>query len=188
MNTNIKITDFKKKYKEHVVKLNDLTISGRVSLIVGENGSGKSTLLKAIAYFISFDGEILNGKKTSFMSEVASYPHDIDLNTFLSNLNKISKNPATEKTISELLKSFNLDSKKTAKLHNLSKGMKAKVNIVQCLMEESDIYLLDEPLSGLDKEGVDCLVDHIIKSKKKFVISTHLVNDFESISDEIYYL
>jgi len=188
MNSLISVKDFRKKYRKHIVLINDLTINKRVNLLVGKNGSGKSTLLKGISQLISYDGEIIVNGKTCFMSEEINYPNDLFLIEFLIQLNRISKNPINPNKIDDLLVNFDLFNKKNKKLNSLSKGMKAKVNIVQCLMESADIYLLDEPLSGLDKKGVSCLISYIKESTNKFVISTHLATDFSEISNEVFYL
>jgi len=188
MNSIIEVSNFSKQYHNILVKISDINFTKRVSLLVGENGSGKTTVLKAIANFIKYDGDITYDKKICFMSEKVNYPLDLELTTFLDHLNNISSNPIDIDRIDKLLVNFNLFDKQNEQLHNLSKGMKAKVNLVQCLMEEADIYLLDEPLSGLDDDGVRNLLEYIEKSKKHFVISTHLANDFSDISDEIFYL
>lgn len=188
MNMTIKVKNFKKQYHNHTVELEDIIISKRVNLIVGKNGSGKSTLLKAMANLIKYSGEIKNDNKICLMSEDVSYPRDLELDTFLMRLNMISYNKSSTEDIHSLLVSFNLIHKQHELLDSLSKGMKTKVNIVQCLMEKSDIYLLDEPLNGLDKEGVACLINYIKKSNKTFVISTHLATDFLKVSDEVFYL
>lgn len=188
MNMIIKVKGFKKQYLNHLVILEDMSITKRVNLLIGQNGSGKSTLLKAIANMIKYEGEITSEGKVCIMNEVVSYPLDLDLKTFLIELNNISVNKVSEEVILKLLTSFNLEDKQDEKLQYLSKGMAAKVNIVQCLMEEADIYLLDEPFSGLDKEGVKCLVNYIKKDSSIFIISTHLDNDFKEICDEVFYL
>ncbi len=188
MNTIIEIKDFKKQYHNYLVSIKDITFTKRVNLLVGKNGSGKSTLLKGMAKLINHEGQILNDCKISFMSEFVSYPLDLDLNTFLTQLNKISMNLLSENEMTNLLVNFRILDKLNESLHSLSKGMKAKVNVIQCLMEDADIYLLDEPISGLDKLGVKSLIEYIKASKKMFVISTHLDNDFKEICDEVFYL
>ncbi len=188
MNMIIKVTDFQKQYHNHLVKVEDISITKRVNLLVGKNGSGKSTILKAIANLIKYDGEILCDKQICFMSEIVSYPIDLDLETFIKHLNNISLSEIDNDEVDTLLENFDLIDKLKENLYNLSKGMKAKVNIVQCLMEHSDLYLLDEPLSGLDEAGVKCLIQYIKKSDKQFIISTHLAGDFSDISDEVFEL
>lgn len=188
MNMKIEIYDFSKQYKNHIVNIDDIVINGRVSLIVGQNGSGKSTLLKAIGGIIKYGGNIECKDKVCYMDEFFSYPSDIKLFDFLKLLNSTSISPKKEEDISKLLDYFNLTDKQDDDIQSLSKGMKAKVNIIQCLLEKADIYLLDEPLSGLDKEGVELFKNYILKSKNNFVISTHLNDELEDLSDEVIYL
>ncbi len=188
MNMKIKITDFLKQYKNHTVKIDDIVINGRVSLIVGQNGSGKSTLLKAIGGIIKYSGNIECDHRVCYMDEFFSFPSDIELFTFLKLLNSTSVSPKKEEYILQLLDYFNLTDKQAEDLKSLSKGMKAKVNIIQCLLEGTDIYLLDEPLSGLDKEGIELFKNYITKSKNNFVISTHLDDELRGLSDEVIYL
>jgi energy-coupling factor transporter ATP-binding protein EcfA2 len=96
MNMKIKITDFLKQYKNHTVKIDDIVINGRVSLIVGQNGSGKSTLLKAIGGIIKYSGNIECDHRVCYMDEFFSFPSDIELFTFLKLLNSTSVSPKKE--------------------------------------------------------------------------------------------
>jgi len=188
MNIAIEVNNYKKVYHNTTVFIDDLVINKRVNLVIGKNGCGKSTLLKSIANLISYEGIIESKYSVCYMSEVVSYPEGISLFEFLENLNKISSNKSSINEIEYLLSLFLLYDKQSCLISTFSKGMKAKVNIIQCLMEKADVYLLDEPLSGLDKKGVACLVKYIEKSSKSFVISTHLDNDFKEICDEVFYL
>ncbi len=188
MNSVIEIREFKKQYRNHLVELPNIIVTKRISLLVGENGSGKTTLLKGIANLLKYEGEIITNKKLCFMSELVTYPVDIDLITFLNHLNNISDNKLNNEDLTELLKSFKLFEKQDELISNLSKGMKAKINIIQCLMEKAELYLLDEPLSGLDKDGIYQLMNYLEKSSNYFLISTHLPSAFEKIVDETYYL
>lgn len=181
----IKVFNFIKEYNNEVVIIKDFIIGKRITLLVGKNGSGKSTILRAIAGFIKYEGIVEVSGKVSYMSELPYFPNDLTMDEFISNLNSISKIKNKESDIKELLILFKIEGKRKQLLSSLSKGMKAKVNLVQCLMEEADIYLLDEPISGLDKDGVNCLIKYIDNSEKIYIISTHLVSDFKDISNEV---
>ncbi len=185
MKYQIKVSKFRKKYKNKEVVIKDILITKRITLLLGKNGSGKSTLLKAIGGLIKYEGSISVIGKVAYMSEFNSFPHDLKLIDFINSLNSVSKHSISDIEIKKLFKMFNLYSKKDELLSSLSKGMKAKVNLVQILIDKSDIYLLDEPINGLDKEGVKCLIDYLEKSDKCFVISTHLVDDFKNLKSEI---
>ena len=188
MNLIIEIKGYSKKYSGHTVEIDNLKITKRVSLLVGKNGSGKSTLLKSIAGLVSYNGTIKLKGKVCFMNETFMFPKDIELSLFLSLLNNLSKDKRSNSFIETLLVNFELNNKLENKLDSLSKGMKAKVNIVQCLLEKGDIYLLDEPLSGLDSEGIKSFKSYIKNSDSQFIISTHLDKDLRDISDEVVYL
>ncbi len=181
----IKVTNFIKKYKNEEVIIKDLLVTKRITFLLGKNGSGKSTILKAIGGFIKFEGDIDINGKVAYMSEFPSFPIDLTVNEFIFSLNKISENKIEEKEIVNLYKLFNINRKTDHLLSSLSKGMKAKVNLVQVLIENSEIYLLDEPINGLDKNGVKCLINYLEKSHKNFVISTHLLDDFKNLKGEV---
>jgi ABC-2 type transport system ATP-binding protein len=170
------------------VIIKDLLFTKRITLLLGKNGSGKSTLLKAIGNLISFEGNISISGKIVYMSEFTSFPADLNVGELIYSLNDISTHKTKEEEIVKLLKMFHLYDKKSELLSSLSKGMKAKVNLVQILLEQSDIYLLDEPINGLDKDGVKCLINYLEKSDKCFVISTHLIDDFKKLKSEVVYL
>ncbi len=181
----IRVTNFIKKYRNEEVIIKNFIINERITLLVGKNGSGKSTILRAIGNFIKYEGIIEVNGKVSYMSEFPSFPNDLTVNDFIYSLRNISKLEVDNKEVDNLLKLFKLERKRDELLLNLSKGMKAKVNLIQCLIEEADIYLLDEPISGLDKDGVKCLIKYINKSDKYYVISTHLIKDFNEIRSEV---
>lgn len=185
MKYSIKVSNFSKKYKTEEVIIKDILITNRITLLLGKNGSGKSTLLRAIGGFIKYTGNIEINGKVAYMSEFTSFPTDLTVKEFIYSLNKVSKNKTTEKEIKNLFKLFNFNNKISHLLSSLSKGMKAKINLVQVLMEKSDIYLLDEPINGLDKDGVECLINYLEKSNKSFLISTHLIDDFKNLKSEV---
>ena len=185
MKYSIKVSNFSKKYKIEEVIIKDILITNRITLLIGKNGSGKSTLLRSIGGFIKYKGDIQINGKVAYMSEFTSFPTDLSVKEFIYSLNKVSKNKTTEKEINNLFKLFNLSNKTSHLLSSLSKGMKAKINLVQVLIEKSDIYLLDEPINGLDKDGVKCLINYLETSNKYFLISTHLIDDFKNLKSEV---
>ena len=86
----------------------------------------------------------------------------------------------------ELLKSLDLDSK--MKLTKMSKGMQEKVQLILVMSRDADIYILDEPLGGVDPATRDYILDTILSNFKEgstVIISTHLIDDIEKILDEV---
>jgi ABC-2 type transport system ATP-binding protein len=164
----IETKNLNKSYKTVEVSIQDIVISNRITIIKGPNGCGKSTLLKAIMGWIQYTGEIKINGSVSYMPEHHSFPKDITVRTFLLGLHHDIQ------SIHSLLRQFHLEDKIDAMIETLSKGMKAKLNMVQCFLLERDIYLLDEPFSGLDVDSVKMVSQYINTSQKVFVITTHI--------------
>jgi len=177
---NILIKDFSKRYDKQLVEIKELDLMGKVVIIKGVNGSGKSTILKAISNVIKYQGTINCEESVSYMSEVISLPKGIILKDFL----KIFIRNEQERMESvKLIHNFKLENKLQSDLSDLSKGMTMKVNLIISLMIDKELYVLDEPLSGLDKEGIIELKKHIKNSKKSFLISSHITHEFSSLAD-----
>ncbi len=179
----VQIKNAKKVYKNTILRYENIEIKNRVTLLVGSNGSGKSTLIKMINDVIQYDGEILSNVSTSYMPEVATFPKDVFVNIFLEQLCFLQK--IENSSFLKLLDLFQLTTKITEPIYSLSKGMKAKLNLIQCLMKPADLYILDEPLSGLDYQAVETLVDYIKDSEKSFLISSHISSAFEEVVMEV---
>jgi len=182
------VNAFLKRYKNHEVRINTLSFSQQITIIKGENGCGKSTLLKAMAELIRYDGDIVMSKSVSYMDEQPFLPSDVTLRVFLNGLLKLQKRPNKE-ILKELCLLFHLSEKIDEPIKALSKGMKTKVNLIQCLMEERDVYLLDEPFSGLDEQSVKKLINYMKKHPKKmYIITSHIFFDTSMIDCEVVYL
>ena len=182
---NITIIDFQKHYKSKTIMIKDLIISNRVTVFNGKNGAGKSTLLKAIVKLISYQGKIVSSYSFSYMPEHPIFPLDITVEEFLKNLCHESEN---DYDYNEFLSQYSLKHKIDCKISTLSKGMKTKLNLIQCLSQKVDVYVLDEPLSGLDDDAIQILIEYIRTSNRNFVISSHNVDAFHKLEKEIIYL
>lgn len=182
----IQIENVTKQYKERFV-LCDMryNFEDKLYLITGPNGSGKSTLLKCIVGCIKFQGNIVRNsfQEIAYMPEMTQIPTYVSINTFLQTMleSKVESN-----TIDSMLKKWNLYEAKYTLLTRLSKGMLQKVMLSYLFLQESDIYLLDEPLNGLDQISLKVFENELIllKEKKKCVIiSTHYPKLIEHITD-----
>ena len=198
----IEIKDISKRFGEHVV-LDHITVSfqkGTIYGIVGRNGSGKTVLLECICGLMhQDDGTILvNGKAVGNEIDIAeNIGVIIETPGFLSNysgfrnlqfLMGIRKkiNPGT---ISDTMKLVGLDPNDKKKVGKYSLGMRQRLGIAQAIMENPDILILDEPMNGLDKEGVAEMRQLFLQKKsegKLILLASHNREDIELLCDEVY--
>lgn len=145
---------------------------GSFNLFIGHNGSGKSTTVKLILKLIHKEkGTIIrNYDSYCYMPEKTILPDYITIEDFLKDLSFFSKDCNYER----YLEIFNMD--KTMLISSLSKGNKQKVALIQLLMEDKDLYILDEPTNGLDQESINILIK-LLKEKNKngktIIVVTH---------------
>ena len=89
----------------------------------------------------------------------------------------------------KLLNDLNID--KDAKLKTMSKGTKEKVQLILVMSREADLYVLDEPIGGVDPAGRDYILNTILQNFKQtssIIISTHLISDIEKILDDVFFI
>ena len=182
-----------------ILKDVNLTIEkGKIIGLLGKNGTGKSTLIKLINDLLTLtSGKILiNGKEIGIETKNAiSY---LPERTYLDKSMTVDKvieyfedfyDNFDSKKARKLLKDFDLDTKQ--KLSKMSKGMQEKVNLVLVMSRKADLYILDEPLGGVDPATRDYILDTIVNNVSKnssVIISTHLISDVEKILDEVIFI
>ena len=184
--------------KEILKNINISISSGRIIGLLGKNGAGKTTLIKLINDLLTpTSGEILiNGKKVGVESKkVISY---LPERTYLNKQMKVSEvieffkdfyEDFDENKAKKLLKDLDLDINEH--LSKMSKGMQEKVQLVLVMSRESDLYILDEPLGGVDPATRDYILDTILSNfneNASVIISTHLISDIERILDEVIFI
>jgi len=171
---------------------------GKIIGLLGKNGAGKSTLIKSINDLLTIDeGEILfKGKKLGVYSkENISY---LPERTYLDKGMKVSEvidyftefyKDFDKERAYRLLKDLKLDSDK--RIIKMSKGMQEKLQLILVMSRDADLYILDEPLSGVDPATRDYILDTILSNFKEgasIIISTHLITDIERILDEVIFI
>lgn len=172
----IQINNLSKVYNKNAI-LDNLTINinnNYIYLIIGNNGSGKSTLLKCINNLVSYQGTINIKGSISYMPESINLPDNLKVNDFLNLL--ISIKNKTFNNLNYLIDVFKLNDHLYKNISKLSFGTKQKILLVITLLEDSDIYLFDEPLNGLDNESIKIFLDEINKLYQKgklIIIVTH---------------
>ena len=196
----LEIKDLNKTFdKKEILKDINLSIkSGKIIGLLGKNGVGKTTLIKLINDLLTpTSGEILvKGKKIGVETKkVISY---LPERTYLNKQMKVSEvidyfedfydNFDSEKA-KKLLKDLDLDINQ--KLTKMSKGMQEKVQLVLVMSRNADLYVLDEPLGGVDPATRDYILDTILSNfneNASVIISTHLISDIEKILDEVIFI
>ena len=182
-----------------VLKNIDLVIPrGKIIGLLGKNGTGKSTLIKLINDLLTIDsGSILiNGKEVNIESKkIISY---LPERTYLDKSMTIDEviiyfsdfyDNFDGKKARKLLKDLDLDT--SLKLSKMSKGMQEKVQLVLVMSRKADLYILDEPLGGVDPATRDYILDTILTNfneSASVIISTHLISDIERILDEVIFI
>lgn len=172
--------------------------SGRVVGLLGKNGSGKSTMFKLVNDLLTLSGgEVLvDGKPVSVESKkIVSYLPErsyLDPSLKVSDAIKMFEtfyeDFNTEKA-EKLLLELKLD--KNMRLSKMSKGMREKVQLVLVMSRKAKIYILDEPLGGVDPASRDYILQTILKNFDRtatLFISTHMIADIEKILDEVVFI
>jgi ABC-2 type transport system ATP-binding protein len=200
MSEIVRCTNLSKTYG-NVTALQDVSFtldSGKIVGLLGPNGSGKTTLIKLLNGLLTpTKGEILiGGHKIGVETKklVAYLPDNSYLNSWM-----------TVKQIVEYFQDFyedfrpelayemlaRLDIAPERKLKTLSKGNKEKVCLILVMSRNAKLYVLDEPIAGVDPAARDYVISTIINNynpEATVIISTHLIADIEQILDEVIFL
>ena len=177
----------------------NLTIGkGKIIGLLGENGSGKTTLLKLANGLLSpTSGSItISGENPGPRSKrIVSYlPEKTYLNGWMKVKDLVGffedfyENFNRQKAL-DMLESLGIDTE--VKLATLSKGNKEKVQLILVMAREAELYLLDEPIGGVDPAARDYILNTIIRNysdSATILLSTHLIQDVERILDEVIFI
>ena len=193
--------ELKKCYKAGQYVLNNFNLkipSGKIIGLLGPNGCGKSTLIKLISGILQPNGgEILVGgepvgDKTramiSYLPERTYFNSWMRVEELISYFEEFYADFDKERAY-KLLEALGIDSK--AKLKALSKGTKEKVQLVMVMSRRARLYLLDEPIAGVDPAARDYILSTIVSnynSESTIIITTHLISDVEQVLDDYVFL
>lgn len=199
-NTILEIKNLQKKYgKKEVLKGIDLKINGgQIVGLLGPNGSGKTTFIKIIAGLIQdYTGDILIAQYAPGVhtKEMVSYlPEKTYLSSWMTVrdafllFSDFYKDFSIEKARDM---AFSLGLEEKQKISSMSKGMQEKVQLILVMSRQSRLYVLDEPIGGVDPAARDYILSTIIKNYSKestILLSTHLIHDVERIFDKVLFL
>ena len=196
----LEIKDLNKTFdKKEILKDVNLTVSsGKIVGLLGKNGAGKTTLIKLINDLLTpTSGEILiNGekvgvetkKRVSYLPERTYLNRQMKVAEVIEFFKDFYEDFDDEKAI-KLLKDLDLDINQS--LSKMSKGMQEKVQLVLVMSRKADLYILDEPLGGVDPATRDYILDTILSNfneNASVIISTHLISDIERVLDEVIFI
>lgn len=200
--STIEIKNLTKRYGEAEVlsNINMKLESGKIYGLVGRNGSGKTMLMKHILGFVkATQGTILiNGKavgENDDMQEnigaIIENPGFLPEYSGFTNLKLLAmiQGKIKDEQIKDAIRLVGLDPESKKAVGKYSLGMRQRLGLAQALMENPDILLLDEPLSGLDNDGVQEMWKLFLKQKedgKLIVLAIHSKEDIGTLCDEIF--
>lgn len=196
----VKCTNLTKKFDNKTILNNiNLTIKpNKIIGLLGKNGTGKTTLIKLINDLLTpTSGEILiNGKKPG--------PESKKIISYLPERTYLDKSMTIKETLtffSDFYQDFNinkakkllkdLDLSEEQKLSKMSKGMLEKLTLILVMSRKAQLYILDEPLGGVDPATREYILNTILTNfneNASIIISTHLIEDIEKILDEVIFI
>ena len=200
MSSLLEVNALTKKYGS-VIALNNLNFrleSGRIIWLLGPNGSGKTTLIKIICRLL---------QPTYGKVYVEGYPVGVESKkviSYLPDTTYLGQSASVEETINyfcdfyadfdrgrayDMLGKLGIDPRR--RLNTLSKGTREKVQLILVMSRRADLYILDEPIAGVDPAARDYILNTIITNydeRASILLSTHLISDIENILDDVIFL
>ncbi|MEH0059659.1 ABC transporter ATP-binding protein [Auritidibacter ignavus] len=171
---------------------------GRIVGLLGENGCGKTTMLKAIAGVLDgTDGDIrILGQTpgpetkafTAFLPDVEFLSRAFTLRYCLDLYDDLFADFDRDRAL-EMMRNFGFSD--GMKLREMSKGMREKIQIALTMSRRAKLYLLDEPISGIDPAARDEILDTVLNNlapDSLLVMSTHLIHDLEPAIDTVVFM
>ena len=201
MNELIEITGLTKAYDANHVAVNNVSLTmprGKIVGLLGPNGSGKTTLIKMLNGLLTpTQGSIRIGGQPVGVETKAHVAYLPD-RTYLSGNKKVTQildffcdfyaDFSRERAVG-MLQSLGVDP--NARMGTLSKGTKEKVQLILVMSRQADLYILDEPIAGVDPAARDYILRTILNnydSNATVLISTHLIGDVEQVLDEVIFM
>lgn len=201
MNELVTIANLTMVYDKKKTALNGLNLSipkGKIIGLLGPNGSGKTTLIKIMNGLLRpTEGTVLiNGMQPG--PETKARVSYLPERTYLKNSMKVKELIAffedfyedfRPERAKEMLASLGID--ENAKIKTLSKGTREKVQLILVMSRDADLFILDEPIAGVDPAARDYIIKTIITNYNEnatVLMSTHLISDIENVLDEVIFI
>ena len=197
----IKVNNVSLKIKKDMILrgINAEFERGKIHGIIGRNGSGKTMLMKCICGFIKpTEGEItVAGKRIGVdcdfpesVGVIIETPEFIPYYTGFKNLKLLAdiRRKISDEDIRRSIELVGLDPKLKKSVKKYSLGMRQRLGLAQAIMEDPDLLILDEPMNGLDKDGVGEMRKHLLDLKaqgKTILIASHSAEDIDVLCDGV---
>lgn len=172
--------------------------AGRIIGLLGPNGSGKTTLIKSLSGILMLDagkmevaGKEIGVESKKVISYLPERPYFSSALKVKDTLNFFEDfyEDFQRKAAEEMLKTLQID--KNSKMGALSKGTREKVQLVLVMSRKAKVYLLDEPMGGVDPAARDFILKTILTNYNEdasVLISTHLISDVEKVLDDVIFI
>ena len=182
-----------------LVDINASFERGKIHGLIGRNGSGKTMLMKCICGFvkptngsITVDGKHI-GKDCDFPENtgiIIETPGFIPYYSGYKNLKLLAdlRKKITADDIRNTMKTVGLDPELKRHVRKYSLGMRQRLGLAQAIMENPDLLILDEPMNGLDKDGVKDMRQYLLDLKEKgktILIASHSAEDIDTLCDTV---
>lgn len=190
-----------KQYNNHVNALTNLNLvleRGQIIGLLGPNGSGKTTLIKLINdLLIPTEGQVLidgmapgveTKKIVSYLPERTYLDPSMKIKDIISYFSDFYENFVTDRAY-HMMTDLEIDV--NSRIRALSKGTKEKVQLALVMSRDAQLYVLDEPIGGVDPAARDYILQTILTNYNEnatILISTHLITDIENILDRVLFL
>ncbi len=190
-----------KQYNNHVNALTNLNLvleRGQIIGLLGPNGSGKTTLIKLINdLLIPTEGQVLidgmtpgveTKKIVSYLPERTYLDPSMKIKDIISYFSDFYENFVSDRAY-HMMTDLEIDM--NARMRTLSKGTKEKVQLALVMSRDAQLYVLDEPIGGVDPAARDYILQTILTNYNEnatILISTHLITDIENILDRVLFL
>lgn len=181
--------------------LNNVSFSvdrGKIVGLLGPNGSGKTTLIKILSGLLTASGGGVTISEKPIGIETKKIVSYLPERTYLSEWMSVKQTvnffkdfyaDFSEETAYDMFKNLGIDTGE--RLRTMSKGTREKVQLILVMSRNAELYLLDEPIGGVDPAARDYILKTIISNYSEnasVIISTHLISDIEHILDEVIFL